>query len=236
MRKGENASAVLERVKVKLAELRDVLPAGVTIRPYYDRSHLVQTTVRTVEENLVKGALLVGVILMLFLGNPRSALIVALTIPLSLLFAFTCMDVRGISANLLSIGAIDFGIIVDGAVVMVENIYRHLAAHHTGGSRVGPVVYAAAREVGSPIFFSILIIITVYLPILFFQRVEGKMFIPMASTICFALLGALLLTLTTIPALCSFGLRHVAAERDSVVLRWARRLYVPSLRWTLERP
>jgi cobalt-zinc-cadmium resistance protein CzcA len=215
MRKGENASAVLERVKAKLAELRDILPAGVTIQPYYDRSHLVQATVRTVEENLIKGALLVCVILMLFLGNLRSALIVALTIPLSLLFAFTCMDVRGISANLLSIGAIDFGIIVDGAVVMVENIYR---------------------EVGSPIFFSVLIIITVYLPILFFQRVEGKMFIPMAATICFALLGALLLTLTTIPVLCSLGLRSVTEEHDSLVLRWARRLYVPSLHWTLERP
>jgi len=236
MRKGENASAVLERVKAKLAELRDILPAGVTIQPYYDRSHLVQATVRTVEENLIKGALLVCVILMLFLGNLRSALIVALTIPLSLLFAFTCMDVRGISANLLSIGAIDFGIIVDGAVVMVENIYRHLAAHHTGGSRARPAVYAAAREVGSPIFFSVLIIITVYLPILFFQRVEGKMFIPMAATICFALLGALLLTLTTIPVLCSLGLRSVTEEHDSLVLRWARRLYVPSLHWTLERP
>jgi cobalt-zinc-cadmium resistance protein CzcA len=236
MRKGENASAVLERVKAKLAELRDILPAGVTIQPYYDRDHLVHTTVHTVEENLIKGAALVCLILMLFLGNLRSALIVALTIPLSLLFAFTCMDARGISANLLSIGAIDFGIIVDGAVVMVENIYRHLAAHQAGGGRVRPTVYAAAREVGSPIFFSVLIIITVYLPILFFQRVEGKMFIPMASTICFALLGALVLTLTTIPVLCSFGLRRVTAEHDSVVMRWARQLYVPGLHWTLERP
>ncbi len=236
MRKGENASEVLERVKHKLAELHDILPAGVTIEPYYDRSHLVDTTVRTVEENLLKGALLVSVILMLFLGNLRSALIVAATIPLSLLFAFACMDARGISANLLSIGAIDFGIIVDGAVVMVENIYRHLAGHRGSDQRVRPTVYAAAREVGSPIFFSVLIIITVYLPILFFQRVEGKMFIPMASTICFALLGALILTLTTIPVLCSFGLRHVTEEHDSPVLRWARRAYVPGLQWTLERP
>lgn len=236
MRKGENASVVLQRVEAKLAELRDILPAGVTIQPYYDRSHLVHTTVRTVEENLLKGALFVSVILMLFLGNIRSALIVALTIPLSLLFAFACMDVRGISANLLSIGAIDFGIIVDGAVVMVENIYRHLAVHHTAGARIGPTIYAAAREVGSPIFFSVLIIITVYLPILFFQRVEGKMFIPMASTICFALLGALVLTLTTIPVLCSFALRHVSDEHDSAILRQARRLYVPGLHWTLERP
>ncbi|HEX7409211.1 MAG TPA: CusA/CzcA family heavy metal efflux RND transporter [Candidatus Binatia bacterium] len=236
MRKGENASVVLQRVEAKLAELRDILPAGVTIQPYYDRSHLVHTTVRTVEENLLKGALFVSVILMLFLGNIRSALIVALTIPLSLLFAFACMDVRGISANLLSIGAIDFGIIVDGAVVMVENIYRHLAVHHVAGARIRPTIYAAAREVGSPIFFSVLIIITVYLPILFFQRVEGKMFIPMASTICFALLGALVLTLTTIPVLCSFALRHVSDEHDSAILRWARRLYVPGLHWTLERP
>jgi len=137
---------------------------------------------------------------------------------------------------LLSIGAIDFGIIVDGAVVMVENIYRHLAAHHTSGSRVRPTVYAAAREVGSPIFFSVLIIITVYLPILFFQRVEGKMFIPMASTICFALVGALLLTLTAIPVLCSLLLRNVGEEHESFILVGARRLYAPSLRWTIDRP
>jgi len=236
MRKGENASAVLERVKAKLDELKDILPAGVTIHPYYDRGHLVDTTVHTVEKNLVEGAALVTLILLVFLGNIRSALIVAATIPLSLLFAFTCMDLRGISANLLSIGAIDFGIIVDGAVVMVENIYRHLAAHHSSGSRVRPTVYAAAREVGSPIFFSVLIIITVYLPILFFQRVEGKMFIPMASTICFALVGALLLTLTAIPVLCSLLLRNVGEEHESFILVGARRLYAPSLRWTIDRP
>jgi cobalt-zinc-cadmium resistance protein CzcA len=234
MRKGENASAVLERVKAKLHKLHDILPGGVAIHPYYDRSHLVATTVHTVEKNLLEGALLVGLILMVFLGNVRSALIVASTIPLSLLFAFTCMDVRGISANLLSIGAIDFGIIVDGAVVMVENIYRHLATH-PGGS-VRQRVYAAAREVGSPIFFSVLIIITVYLPILFFQRVEGRMFIPMASTICFALLGALVLTLTVVPVLCSFGLGQVAGEHENRLLVWIRRLYLPPLHWSIERP
>jgi cobalt-zinc-cadmium resistance protein CzcA len=236
MRKGENASAVLERVQAQLDELKEVLPAGVTIHPYYDRGRLVHTTVHTVEKNLVEGAALVTLILLLFLGNLRSALIVAATIPLSLLFAFSCMDLRGISANLLSIGAIDFGIIVDGAVVMVENIYRHLAAHHTGDTRVRPTVYAAAREVGSPIFFSVLIIITVYFPILFFQRVEGKMFIPMASTICFALVGALALTLTTVPVLCSLVLRTVTEEHESPLLVWARRLYAPGLRGTIERP
>ncbi len=236
MRKGENASEVLTRVQAKLAELRDILPEGVTLQPYYDRSHLVQTTVHTVEKNLIEGAFLVLLILLVFLRNLRSALIVALTIPLSLLVAFTCMDLRGISANLLSIGAIDFGIIVDGAVIMVENIYRHLAAQHHAGARARAIVYAAAREVGSPIFFSVLIIMTVYLPILFFQRVEGKMFIPMASTICFALLGALGLTLTTIPVLCSLGLRHVGAEREGWLMTWARRLYVPRLEWWLERP
>ncbi|MFN8627899.1 MAG: CusA/CzcA family heavy metal efflux RND transporter [Candidatus Binatia bacterium] len=236
MRKGENASVVLRRVQAKLAELRDILPADVTIQPYYDRSRLVRTTVHTVEENLLLGALFVCIILIVFLGNVRGALIVAVTIPLSLLFAFTCMEVRGISANLLSIGAIDFGIIVDGAVVMVENIYRHLATHRTQGARVRPIVSAAAREVGSPIFFSVAIIITVYLPILFFQRVEGKMFIPMASTICFALVGALLLTLTVIPVLCSFALRRVQEEHDSAILRWARHVYLPGLHWTLQRP
>jgi cobalt-zinc-cadmium resistance protein CzcA len=234
MRKGENASEVLERVKAKLRSLHDLLPAGVAIHPYYDRSRLVATTVHTVEKNLLEGALLVGLILMVFLGNVRSALIVASTIPLSLLFAFTCMDLRGISANLLSIGAIDFGIIVDGAVVMVENIYRHLATH--AGGNVRHRVYVAAREVGSPIFFSVLIIITVYLPILFFQRVEGKMFIPMASTICFALLGALVLTLTVVPVLCSFGLGRAAEEHENRPLAWLRRLYLPSLHWSIERP
>jgi len=236
MRKGENASVVLDRVKAKLAELRDILPEGVTIHPYYDRSHLVDTTVHTVEHNLLAGATLVAIILIIFLGNVRSALIVALTIPLSLLFAFTCMDLRGISANLLSIGAIDFGIIVDGAVVMVENIYRHLAHHHARGARVRPTVFSAAREVGSPIFFSVAIIITVYLPILFFQRVEGKMFIPMASTICFALIGSLVLTLTVIPVLCSLFLRQVREERETPLVSWARRLYAPGLQWSLRRP
>jgi heavy metal efflux system protein len=235
MRKGENASVVLQRVKAKLAELHDILPAGVTLNTYYDRSHLVNATVHTVEENLVAGAMLVSLILIVFLGNVRSALIVAATIPLSLLFAFTCMDLRGISANLLSIGAIDFGIIVDGAVVMVENIYRHLAGHHRAGARLRPTIYAAASEVGGPIFFSVLIIITVYVPILFFQRVEGRMFIPMASTICFALIGALVFTLTTVPVLCSLFLRRVGAERETRLMRWARRLYLPSLHWSLDR-
>jgi cobalt-zinc-cadmium resistance protein CzcA len=235
MRKGENPSAVLEHARARLDELRALLPAGVTLSPYYDRSHLVDTTVHTVEHNLVAGALLVFLILAVFLGNLRSALIVALTIPLSLLFAFTCMDLRGISANLLSIGAIDFGIIVDGAVVMVENIYRHLA-ERSGSEHTARIVYTAAREVGSPIFFSVLIIMTVYLPILFFQRVEGKMFIPMASTICFALIGALVLTLTTIPVLCSLALRGVRGERENRLLTWAHRVYRPALHWSIARP
>src|SRR5215470_4870195 len=233
MRKGENPSTVLERVRAKLPELRALLPPGVSLQTYYDRSHLVQTTVHTVEHNLVMGAVLVLLILALFLGNMRSALIVALTIPLSLLFAFTCMDLRGISANLLSIGAIDFGIIVDGAVVMVENIYRHLSEHQHQRSEenVASIVFAAAREVGSPIFFSVLIIMSVYLPILFFKRVEGKMFIPMASTICFALLGALALTLTTIPVLCSLFLRRVRGAHENRLVVWAQRIYLPGLRW-----
>ncbi|MBI3786511.1 MAG: efflux RND transporter permease subunit [Deltaproteobacteria bacterium] len=235
MRKGENASVVLDRVKQRLAELRDLLPADVIIQPYYDRSRLVDTTVHTVEENLLLGAALVLLTLMVFLGNVRSALIVALTIPLSLLFAFTCMDLRGISANLLSIGAIDFGIIVDGAVVMVENIYRHLAERHRESS-VSATIFAGAREVGSPIFFSVMIIMTVYFPILLFQRVEGKMFRPMASTICFALFGAILLTLTLIPVLCSLLLRKVHEEREPRLVDWARRAYKPALNWSIGRP
>ncbi|HYC23343.1 MAG TPA: CusA/CzcA family heavy metal efflux RND transporter [Candidatus Bathyarchaeia archaeon] len=236
MRKGENASEVLDRAKAKLDEIREMLPAGVAIHPYYDRSHLVDTTVHTVEHNLIAGATLVCLILVLFLGDLRSALIVAATIPLSLFFAFGVMDLRGVSANLLSIGAIDFGIIVDGAVVMVENVYRHLAGRRSGDTGLLATVQAAAQEVGAPIFSSVLIIMTVYLPILFFQRVEGKMFRPMALTICFALAGALVLTLTVIPVLCSLFLGHVRQERPNPLLEWARRVYRPRLAWSLDHP
>src|SRR5205823_11241289 len=166
-----------------LVEEKRMLPAGVELYDYYSRDRLVKTTVTTVLRNLVEGAALVVVLLSLFLYDLRAAFIVALTIPLSLLFAFIFMDLRGIPANLLSLGAIDFGIIVDGAVIMAENIMRHLSEHRPTGRRVVREVQHAALEVARPLTFAVLIIMTVYVPILTFQRIEGRLFRPMAITI-----------------------------------------------------
>lgn len=199
MRKGENPGKVIDGVKQKTAEIQKMLPPGVEMRPYYSRDRLVNTTVKTVLGNLVEGAGLVVFLLTLFLYNLRAALIVALTIPLSLLFAFIFMDLRGIPANLLSLGAIDFGIIVDGAVIMTENIVRHLSERKPSGPAVLREVEQAAREVAKPLTFAVLIIMTVYVPILTFQRIEGKLFRPMAVTISLAVIGALLLTLDAHP-------------------------------------
>jgi cobalt-zinc-cadmium resistance protein CzcA len=236
MRRGENPGRVIEGVKAKVAEIQKMLPAGVELRPYYSRDRLVKTTVTTVLTNLVEGAGLVIILLSLFLYNVRAAFIVALTIPLSLLFAFIFMDLRGIPANLLSLGAIDFGIIVDGAVIMTENIVRHLSQHKPQGHRVLREVQHAAVEVARPLTFAVLIIMTVYVPIVTFQRIEGKLFRPMAVTISLAVVGALLLTLTLIPVLCTLFFRRPPSERESPLLRWLRRPYRPILRWCLRRP
>src|SRR5437870_3529671 len=236
MRKGENPGAVLDGVKKKLTEIRPLLPAGVEMRPYYSRDRLVNTTVATVMRNLVEGALLVTVLLSLFLYNMRAALIVALVIPLSLLFAFVVMDLRGIPANLLSLGAIDFGIIVDGAVIMTENILRHLAERRVTGPRVLHEVQHAALEVARPLTFAVMIIMTVYAPILTFQRIEGRLFQPMAVTISLAVIGSLLLTLTLLPVLTTFFFRHPPSERESPILRALRTPYLPALRFCLRRP
>jgi len=236
MRKCENPGAVLDGVKKKLAEIRPLLPAGVERRPYYSRDHLVQTTVTTVMKNLVEGALLVTILLSLFLYNVRAALIVALVIPLSLLFAFVFMDLRGIPANLLSLGAIDFGIIVDGAVIMTENIMRHLSERRVRGHQVIREVQHAAEEVARPLTFGVLIIMTVYVPILTFQRIEGKLFRPMAVTIALAVIGALALTLTLIPVLATFLFRRPPGERESPLLRWLRRPYAWLLAGCVRRP
>jgi len=236
MRKGENPGKVIEGVRQKIAEIRKLLPPGVEMRPYYSRDRLVKTTLVTVLRNLAEGAALVGLLLWLFLYNLRAAMIVALTIPLSLFFAFIFMDLRGIPANLLSLGAIDFGIIVDGAVIMAENILRHLAHHKPTGRRAMHEVQHAALEVARPLTFAVLIIMTVYVPILTFQRIEGKLFRPMAVTISLAVIGSLVLTLTLIPALSSLLFRRPPAERESPVLRWLRRPYLPALRWCLRRP
>ncbi len=236
MRKGENPGQVIAGVRKKIAELRELLPGGVELRPYYSRDRLVNTTVRTVMRNLIEGALLVIVVLSLFLYNIRAACIVAVTIPLSLLFAFIFMDLRGIPANLLSLGAIDFGIIVDGAVVMTENIVRHLGERKPTGARVLREVLHAAGEVARPLTFAVLIIMTVYLPILTFQRIEGKLFEPMAVTISLAVIGSLILTLTVIPVLASLLFPRPPSERPSPILHGLRGAYLPAVRWCLRRP
>lgn len=215
MTKGSNAAKVVAEVKARIAEVQAKLPAGVSIRPIYDRTELIGHTVHTVAENLVVGAVLVTLILMVFLRNWRAALVVAAVIPLSLLFAFILMDARGVSANLISLGAVDFGIIIDSAVVLVEALMVKLAVEHTEHSRVHSglswrihTLKATAVELGHPILFAKGIIILAFLPIFTFQRVEGKIFTPVALTLSFALLGGLLLTLTLVPALLSWAMRR----------------------------
>jgi heavy metal efflux system protein len=236
MRRGENPDAVIDGVKRKIEELKGLLPAGVELRPYYSRDRLVRTTVTTVLRNLIEGAALVIVLLTLFLYNVRAAFIVAVTIPLSLLFAFIFMDLRGIPANLLSLGAIDFGIIVDGAVIMTENILRRLGHERPTGHRVIREVQHAAVEVARPLTFAVLVIMTVYVPILSFQRIEGRLFRPMAITISVAVVGALVLTLTLIPVLSTYLFRRPPSERESPLLRWLRAGYTPLIGFSVRRP
>ena len=215
MNKGQNPAKVIEALKTKVDEVNAKLPAGVKIRPFYDRTSLIHHTVHTVTENMIVGAILVVAILIIFLRNWRAALIVAAIIPLSLLFAFVVMDMRGVSANLISLGAVDFGIIIDSAVVLVEALMVKLALakvdefpHHGTYSWRITSLKNTAIEMGRPILFSKVIIILAFLPIFTFQRVEGKIFSPMAFTLSFALLGSILLTLTLVPALMSFLMRR----------------------------
>src|ERR1700751_3757800 len=205
MRKGADTAATMDGIHAAVRKLNDhILPPGVKIVPYLDRDDLVHYTTHTVLHNLGEGMILVVIILFIFLGNVRGALIVSFTIPFSLLFASICLDLRHISANLLSLGALDFGMVVDGAVGMVENIVRHLHRHEKDNSTILEQVRIAAREVQRPVFYAIAIIITAYLPIFTLQRVEGKLFRPMAWTVVFALLGALLFSMLIAPALASF--------------------------------
>ncbi len=214
MRVGEQAQVILKRVEEMTDDLnRHVLPPDIKIVPFYDRSGLVEETTRTVEANLLRGMVLVLIILGLFLFSVRTALIVAATIPFALLFSFICLDWRHIPANLLSIGAIDFGIIVDGAVVMVENIFRELADREGQQHSVIDVIRAAAHDVERPIFYAIAVIIAGYLPIYALTGPSRRLFEPMADTMAFALLGALLCTLTLLPVLCAVVLRHVHEPR-----------------------
>jgi heavy metal efflux system protein len=234
MRSGEQAQVVLKRVEEKTRELNEhLLPKDVRIVPYYDRSDLIALTTRTVADNLLRGIVLVVIILIFFLYDVRSGLIVAVTVPLSLLIAFICLDVKDIPANLLSIGAIDFGILVDGAVVMVENIYRQLARRHGTEYRVRDVVFDAASEVNRPIVYAIAVIVAAFLPIYALTGPSGKLFHPMADTTIFALLGSLLLTLTVIPVLCVWVLRKGVKERRNAAFEWIRDRYAQALDWCL---
>ena len=236
---GENARLVAQAVVEKLKHIQEKLPQGIEIRVVYDRSDLVNATIHTVEKNLFEGAVLVAVILFGFLGNWRAALIVSLAIPLSFLFMLTGMVETKITANLMSLGAIDFGLIVDGAIVMVENILRHIAEkQHALGRKLTPAerlteVRLSAREVARPMFFGVLIITLVYVPILALTGIEGKMFRPMAVAVMFALVGALVLALTLMPALCSWFLRGNISEKDNLIVRGAKALYTPLLEWAL---
>ena len=234
MRTGEQAQVVLQRVEAKTRELNDhVLPKDVKVVPFYDRSDLVKLTTRTVSDNLLRGIVLVVIVLIFFLYDLRSGLIVAVTIPLALLIAFICLDLRNIPANLLSIGAIDFGILVDGAVVMVENIYRQLAERHGTTYRVRDVIFSAASEVNRPIVYATAVIVAGFLPIYALTGPSGKLFRPMADTTIYALLGALVLTLTVVPVLCLYGLRGGVKERTNRAFEWMRDRYAAGLDWCL---
>jgi cobalt-zinc-cadmium resistance protein CzcA len=237
MRRGENPSAVLGALRERVDEINQrALPAGVAVRPFYDRTDLVNTTLKTVFRNLGEGATLVIVVLFLFLLSLRASLIVAAVIPLSLLFSFAYLYFRGMSANLLSMGAVDFGIIVDGAVILVEHLF-HKVETSAEGAPLEERILAAAREVASPTLFSLLIIIVAYLPIFSLQRVEGRIFSPMAHTVVSALLGALLLSFTLVPVLALGALRRAKGRLpDSPLLRVARRAYAPTLQFAIANP
>ena len=232
---GENSRVVAARVRDALDAIKPSLPEGVTIETYYDRTQLVQKTIATVRKNLIEGGVLVIAVLLLLLGNVRGGLIVASAIPLSMLFAFTGMVQAGLSGNLMSLGAIDFGLIVDGSVVMIENIVRRLGEAKGSVSRE-EVVREAGKEVARPIFFAVLIIIIVYLPILTLQGVEGKMFRPMALTVVFALIGSLILALTLMPVLATLAFRKHTEEREPRLVHWLKAQYRPLLGWTLGHP
>src|SRR5262245_28152671 len=234
MRKGENPSEVLNEVKTRVDHLNaSVLPKGVRIVPFYDRSQLIATTLTTVFRNLLEGALLVTLVLYVFLRNVRAAAIVATVIPLALLTTFIGLRLRGIPANLLSLGAMDFGIIVDGAVIVVENVFRRLSERDRSGNSesVKDAIRDATVQVGRPTLFSMLIIIVAHIPIFTLQRHEGRIFAPMAYTVSSALVGSLAFSLTLVPLLCLLLLGRGVAHEHNALVDWLTRIY----RWTLER-
>ena len=231
LRKGADADLALQGIHEKVKELNEtILPAGVKVVPLIDRSDLVKFTTDTVLHNLRDGIILVVIVLFLFLGNVRGAIIVALTIPFSLLFAASCLNLKGIPANLLSLGALDFGMVVDGAVVMVENIVRHLGRGNKDGKTPKEQIFDAAHEVQRPVFYAIAIIITAYLPIFTLQHVEGRLFKPMVWTVAFALLGAIIFSIVIVPALSSLLYPRGTKEWHNPVMEFLVRMYRRALR------
>ena len=233
LRKGAPADPALKALHDKIDEMNDhILPPGVKIVPFIDRSTLVHFTSHTVLHNLTEGMILVSIILFIFLGNVRGGLIVAATIPFSLLFASICLDLKRVPANLLSLGALDFGMVVDGAVVMIENIVRHMSFTH-GTQTATERISEATHEVQRPVFYAIAIIITAYLPIFTLQRVEGRLFQPMAWTVAFALLGALLFSILIAPVLASFAFAKGAKEWHNPVMQYLIDQYRVAVRWAI---
>lgn len=229
---GENSDEVTWALKEELKQIKETLPPGVTIQTVYDRTELIDHVIHTVQKNLFEGGLLVVVILFIFLGNLRAGLIVALAIPLSMLFAFSGMLKFGIAASLLSLGAIDFGLVVDSSVVMIENCMRHLAHNRDGKSRL-QIIREAAVEVRKPTMYGELIIMIVYLPILTLEGIEGKLFRPMALTVIMALAGSMVLSLTLMPVLASIFLPKNITEKEPLLIRVLKWLYAPVLRFTM---
>jgi heavy metal efflux system protein len=237
MRRGEQTQTVLKGVEAKTEELnRLILPPDVKVVPFYDRSELVKLTTDTVEANLLRGMALVLIVLIFFLVNIRAAIIVALTVPLSLLFAFIVLHAHDVAANLLSIGAIDFGIVIDGTVVMVENIFRELALRKGLHYNLNEVILTAAKDVDRPIFYSVAVILAGYLPIYALSGPSGKLFHPMAETMSFAIIGALILTLTLVPVLASYWFKKGVKEIPNRPFDWMRDKYANQLDWALARP
>ena len=237
MRRGEQTQDVLKGVEAKTKELNEhILPPDIKIRPYYDRSDLVQLTITTVAHNMILGMALVLIVLMCFLVSIRAAVIVALTIPIALLFSFIFLHASGTAANLLSIGAIDFGILIDGTLVMVENVFRELGEREGQDYDLREVILAAAKDVDSPIFYSVAVIIAGYLPIYALAGPSAKLFRPMADTVSIALIGALILTLTLVPVLCALWFKKGVHERENKPFEWVRRRYAGYLDWCLNHP
>src|ERR1700675_2584575 len=237
LRTGEKTQDVLKRVEAKTQELNDqILPKDVKVFPFYDRSNLVALTTQTVERNLLRGMLLVVVILIFFLYDFRAGLIVATSIPLALLFAFICLDLQDASANLLSIGAVDFGILVDGAVVMVENIFRQIAARRGNSLSVVEIIKEAAAEVDRPLFYSVAVIVAGFLPIYVLAGPSGTLFKPMADTMVFALVGSLIVTLTLLPLLCAWFMRKGVQERRNAGFEAIKTIYSRGLDFCLGHP